>query len=127
MKTRAKVAGALVAAIAGATGGLASVDCYQGTIYQAGEYRTAAECVARGKPWKPTGAVLVAQEETLLPSMAGDFECACSTGKDCDVDKKPAPPGNTLSPGTWRGEGCLKKTCIELAGRSSWPRECPTK
>jgi hypothetical protein len=55
------------------------------------------------------------------------FPCACSTGSDCFLagpEQEPAPLGVTLQPG-WTGAGCKPKTCVELAGSSSWPEECP--
>lgn len=70
------------------------------------------------------------------------FPCACSTGSSCQVLTPatdggtdgfgvgpgvlvPAPLGVTLQPG-WVGAGCKRKSCVELAGTSSWPTEsCP--
>ncbi|MBS2028711.1 MAG: hypothetical protein JST54_12490 [Deltaproteobacteria bacterium] len=53
------------------------------------------------------------------------FPCACSTGSSCSLsDGGAAPTGITLQPG-WAGAGCFPKACVELAGSSSWPQECP--
>lgn len=55
-----------------------------------------------------------------------EFACACSTGSDCTgPDGGAAPRGSTLQPGEWDGGGCFSKACMELAGYSSWPAECP--
>lgn len=62
--------------------------------------------------------------------------CACSIGKDCEQlhaapGSKPvwrvAPKGLTLSPGNFRGDGCLSKACIERRPGASWPAKCPSR
>ena len=69
--------------------------------------------------------------EAWLPSTEAPFPCACSTGADCealaiDGGWVTAPAGVTLPEGAWRGAGCWKKVCVEIAGYSSWPLEhCP--
>lgn len=65
-----------------------------------------------------------------------EFECACSTGSNCEQWRQDygsedggwaaAPRGNTLSAGKWRGAGCFRKACVEGFGwPSSWPGGCP--
>jgi hypothetical protein len=55
-----------------------------------------------------------------------EHECACRVdGGECTVNGRPAPYGNTLEPRTWSGAGCVRKSCVELQGESSWPEECP--
>lgn len=58
------------------------------------------------------------------------LRCACSTGSGCsallaDAGWGDAPTGNTLPEGAWDGGGCRPKPCLELAGWTSWPDECP--
>ncbi len=63
------------------------------------------------------------------------FRCACRMDAGLCVIDNPdggatpigAPRGRTLKPGEWgvAGPGCLRKPCVELAGHSSWPPECP--
>jgi hypothetical protein len=41
-----------------------------------------------------------------------------------------APQGRTLGPGyppfeTFSGAGCIRKSCVELLGETSWPAACP--
>lgn len=60
---------------------------------------------------------------------AAPFPCACSSGSACqapglDGGLAAAPLGVTLQPG-WVGVGCRPKSCIELAGASSWDSRCP--
>lgn len=38
-----------------------------------------------------------------------------------------APPGITLGAGTWAGDGCVPKPCVEVSGVSSWPSACPAR
>lgn len=54
------------------------------------------------------------------------FACACSSGSACNVAGRRAPNGLTLAAGTWTGEGCVPKPCVEWAGISSWPSSCPS-
>lgn len=61
--------------------------------------------------------------------------CACrkATGScqySTDAGLVDAPMGRTLGPdyppyGNWSGAGCQPKACVELAGSSSWPANCP--
>lgn len=53
------------------------------------------------------------------------FACACSSGSQCSQDDAEAPLGLTLRAGSWVGEGCVPKPCVEWAGISSWPAQCP--
>ncbi|MBM3992161.1 MAG: hypothetical protein FJ298_14295 [Planctomycetes bacterium] len=54
------------------------------------------------------------------------YPCACAKDATClNADGGPAPSGLTLAAGQWGGAGCLPKSCVELAGNSSWPAECP--
>lgn len=54
------------------------------------------------------------------------FLCACARDATClQLDGGPSPTGLTLEAGQWSGSGCLPKTCIEIAGSSSWPAGCP--
>lgn len=53
------------------------------------------------------------------------FACACSSGSQCSQDGVEAPLGLTLRAGSWAGEGCVPKPCVEWAGISSWPSQCP--
>jgi hypothetical protein len=67
------------------------------------------------------------------------LDCGCSSGATCAVANPdggvypdggprpvPAPLGVTLEVGTFKGAGCVRKACVELAGQeSSWPTECP--
>jgi|GEM_PF-4269649 len=59
-----------------------------------------------------------------------EWPCACSTGALCNMlDNngvwRSATPGITLEAGKWSGSGCYPKSCVELAGVSSWPSACP--
>lgn len=41
-----------------------------------------------------------------------------------------APQGRTLGPGyppfeSWTGAGCQPRSCVEMAGESGWPSNCP--
>ncbi len=60
---------------------------------------------------------------------AGEVECACSTGNNCDIldgDKwVTAPIGVTLE--KWQGAGCVRMPCVVLwrDDVTFWPRECP--
>lgn len=65
--------------------------------------------------------------------LAGEPEwpCACSTGANCEALVggawvAAAKSGNTLGEGAWRGAGCVRKACTELAGYEgrSMPTEC---
>jgi hypothetical protein len=80
------------------------------------------------EPWDGGGPALTA----ILQGQPG-WPCACSTGSDCEWmpwysggEWLEAPVGITLS-GQWRGAGCFQKSCVELAGVSSWPSGCPTQ
>lgn len=63
------------------------------------------------------------------------WACACSSGASCQWrpplypsglgDLAPAPLGVTLPAGSWSGAGCVRKSCVELAGVSSWSASCP--
>lgn len=54
------------------------------------------------------------------------YLCACAKDAAClRADGTPAPVGVTLGSGQWQGAGCLPKSCVEFAGVSSWPKECP--
>ena len=65
-----------------------------------------------------------------------EFPCSCRVTAECEWNIpgqwEPAPIGSTLSPGRWRdtsdgGTACYRKVCMEIAGESSWPAECPTE
>jgi hypothetical protein len=64
--------------------------------------------------------------------------CACRKAKgECqyvtdDGGLMQAPFGQTLGPGyppfeSWVGAGCVPKACVELAGSTSWPAQCPRR
>lgn len=54
------------------------------------------------------------------------YLCACAKDATClRPDGSPAVQGVTLGHGQWQGVGCLPKSCVEFAGVSSWPVECP--
>lgn len=91
-------------------------------------------------PSLPSGMYGLVDSEFEVPFDAGHpqmecwigeqapFPCACAKTYDCYVDLpdggfQTAPSGVTLQPG-WSGEGCVRKSCVELAGQSSWPAEC---
>lgn len=130
MKREAKQSLALAAAamVAGLGGKLMLEDCYRATVYQGGEYIQVAKCIPAGEELQAHAGGPVVEERPVLWTAEGvskTFECACSSGKDCTVDGKPAPVGNTLAAETWSGPGCVRKSCVELMGKTSWPRECP--
>lgn len=88
-----------------------------------------------GSPKVPDIDVLDATAEPAIalgaePRMetVGDFGCACSPGANCEMqlpDAGWAPAWtNTVAAGKWRGGGCVRKTCVEFAGTSSWPPGC---
>lgn len=57
---------------------------------------------------------------------AAPYLCACAKDATClRNDGSPAAQGVTLGHGQWQGAGCLPKSCVEFAGVSSWPQECP--
>jgi len=83
------------------------------------------------------GLYILYDDDTVSPCQVGDaaleawvqgrsdapFACACSPGPAClGADGGPAPQGLTLT--TWSGM-CAPKSCVELAGVSSWPSGCP--
>lgn len=82
------------------------------------------------------GLDIVYDDAEVLPCAPGDavleawvqgvpgapWACACSPGPGCLVDGGAAPLGVTLA--TWSG-ACVPKPCVERAGVSSWPAECP--
>jgi hypothetical protein len=60
------------------------------------------------------------------------FGCACKIGPDCrlkaaDGGTALAPWGETLPFQSSVGLQCVGKVCVEVAGISSWPEECPTR
>jgi hypothetical protein len=57
---------------------------------------------------------------------AAPYLCACAKNDTCTrPDGGGVPTGITLTEGQWAGPGCLPKSCVEIAGTSSWPQECP--
>lgn len=60
-----------------------------------------------------------------------EHACACSSGANCEARLPDAgwarAPVVTLPAGGWRGAGCIRKACVELARGdvTSWPKECP--
>ena len=72
----------------------------------------------------------------ILQGQTG-WPCACSKGgesSNCEFrpwwgggNWYPAPVGMTFGAGAWRGSDCFPKSCVEFAGTSSWPMECPTE
>lgn len=89
-------------------------------------------------PDLPPGLTAIADSQRTIPYQAGwptfaawspgnpeaPYDCACSTGQDCMVGDRPAMLGVTEHGAV--GVGCRPKTCVELAGSSSWPDACPT-
>jgi hypothetical protein len=62
----------------------------------------------------------------LQGDVAAPYLCACAKDATClRNDGSPAAQGVTLGHGQWQGAGCLPKSCVEFAGVSSWPKECP--
>jgi len=62
----------------------------------------------------------------LQGNPAAPYLCACAKDATClRPDGNPAAQGVTLGNGQWQGAGCLPKSCVEFAGVSSWPQECP--
>lgn len=60
------------------------------------------------------------------------FGCACRVGQDCRVKLADggtalAPFGETLPFKGSVGTQCFGKVCVEVAGITSWPSECPTR
>lgn len=61
------------------------------------------------------------------------FGCACKIGPDCRLKLADggtganAPWGETLPFQGSVGTQCFGKVCVEIAGISSWPDECPTR
>ncbi len=121
-------------------GTLALQDCYRATGLLGKEYVLVTDCVGRGEKLKPPGMQVVESEPVLFTLKkkyrAGDadgFECACAAGPACERlhhDKGdeawvPAERGNTFAKGQWRGADCFRKNCVENAGDTIWPRECP--
>ncbi|MFN7130708.1 MAG: hypothetical protein ACK4N5_01415 [Myxococcales bacterium] len=83
--------------------------------------------VAEPQPCAPGAPAL---EVWRADHPAAPWDCACSTGAGCwtpaaDGGTAAAPLGVTLPPGTFTGDGCRPKPCVELAGASSWPAACP--
>lgn len=71
-----------------------------------------------------------------VPFLAQACACKRATGtceyRGADGGMVPAPVGKTLGPGyppyeAWSGAGCVPKSCVELAGSSSWPSTCPRR
>jgi hypothetical protein len=93
----------------------------------------------------PEGATVVSEDLCDFEEQDGaldggllvvPFECACSSGQDCQAPTyapptwelvwAAAPLGTTLSPGQFDGGGCAPKTCRVLAGMDeAWPPGCP--
>lgn len=62
----------------------------------------------------------------LQGDAAAPYLCACAKDATClRPDGSPAAMGVTLGHSQWQGAGCLPKSCVEFAGVSSWPQECP--
>lgn len=58
--------------------------------------------------------------------------CACKRGQLCnsvlsDGGTRAAPWGETLFYQQFSGADCYPKACVEFAGISSWPEQCPTE
>ena len=82
------------------------------------------------------GAVVPAVVIALEGDVEATFACACNPGiGTCNWTPRlrngtlgpsvPAPKGTTLPAGQWSGAACVRKTCVELYGFSSFPPECP--
>lgn len=93
-----------------------------------------------GSPKLPVGVVQVgdraAGDGGTSKVEAGGFDCACSTGTNCEEFRTSkgragawvaATGRKTLGPGLWRGAGCIQKACVELwrGDATSWPAACP--
>lgn len=94
-----------------------------------------------GKPYVRSGLIAFGETKPgdggAYRIEAGEFECACSTGRDCERLAAPspgaqpawaaAPTGITIGDGLWRGAGCIRKACTELfrSDVTSWPDDCP--
>ncbi len=124
-----------------------AIDCYRITgLTTSKEYVAVIECVPDGAKPVIRDLHIVALEpiadqltkrEVFEKGQVGGFECACSTGRDCeqltpasaafrlDGGWIPAPVGNYLRKGQFRGVGCFLKNCVENAGDVVWPSECP--
>lgn len=74
-----------------------------------------ADTVDGGAPWSCACA---------LPVDAGSCTATVPIRDDGGTQTVPAPTGVTLSAGAWSGSSCRPKTCVELAGFTSWPPEC---
>ncbi len=129
-----------------------AVDCYKftGLTTDTKEYLSVVECAAAGTKPVPASLDVVevevvaaqdAKREVYEPGEIGGFECACSTGRDCEEFLPPPPergalgawgqgrPGVKYGKGNWRGVGCFRIACNEFSRRdvSSWSDECPTE
>ena len=70
------------------------------------------------------------REEAML-----EAECACAEDVRCSVRRtgegtfermtewEAAPLGVVLQPGTFGGQGCVRRPCASL--KAAWPLECP--
>ncbi len=115
-----------------------AIDCYKVTALdlEARKYVAVIECVPECSKLDIKSATVL-KREVFENGQEGGFECACSTGKDCELYSSPsrvteadggwapATLGNTIDPGKFRGAGCFRKNCIENAGDVIWPSECP--
>lgn len=85
----------------------------------------------------PGGMVAIADTQRMVEYVPGmpqffaalqgepENPCACNTGSDClRPDGGPAPMRQTLAAGSFIGDGCFRKVCVEVAGTTSWPPEC---
>ncbi len=121
-----------------------AVDCYRltGLDKEGREYVSVVDCVAAGTKPDGRGLEVISIEPTTALTTKRDvvaFECACSSGRDCeqflppyrdvnfDGGWVPATNGRTLAKNRWRGAGCFRKSCGELFRNdvTSWPPECP--
>lgn len=122
----------------------AAVTCDVVTVLdeKAGTYSTMEVCDATptdgGKPQIPLDAGLVElgprvrSDGGTFRLEKGEHPCACAMDGTCehigaDGGWQRAPEGATLSPGRWRGAGCVRKACVELwrSDVTSWPEDCP--
>ena len=147
MSTKTAIAGAaLVASLAAVSIVVPTGKCRVVSVYgKASEYSKASVAAEGYRTLTickdtelPAGLVMLETPEreesktVLSPdlSAAEDFACACSTGAECealvaDTEGKQtwvkAPLRITLGPGQWRGDGCVKKSCIAIRQLASEP------
>lgn len=71
-----------------------------------------------------------------IPFLAQACACRRAAGtcqfRGADGGLADVPRGQTAGPGyppyeAWSGAGCAPKSCVELAGNSSWPSVCPRR